>query len=130
MFPSSAVWCCTSRGAYIINFSLGDPKKLNRLSESYSDRILLVAAAGNDGYTSLVYPASFKGVISVGAVDENIQVARFSNRNHAVDLVAPCCKVLSTIAICHEKTESNEARWEYSDKNLFRSISIFVWYCC
>jgi serine protease len=39
--------------------------------EAYNRVILSVAAAGNDGSTSLSYPASYENVISVAAVDSD-----------------------------------------------------------
>ncbi|WP_240419718.1 S8 family serine peptidase [Paenibacillus periandrae] len=51
--------------------------------------ILLIAATGNDGKSSVSYPAKFSTAMAVGAVDGNNQVASFSNRGPEVELVAP-----------------------------------------
>ncbi|OPH47273.1 hypothetical protein BC351_12300 [Paenibacillus ferrarius] len=56
---------------------------------AYSNGILLVAATGNDGVNTVSYPAKFSSVIGVGAVDENNQLASFSNTGAEVELVAP-----------------------------------------
>ncbi len=51
--------------------------------------IVLVAAAGNHGVSTLSYPAAFDGVISVGAVDPKGQRAPYSSYGQGLDLVAP-----------------------------------------
>lgn len=48
-----------------------------------------LAAAGNDGNTRHSYPASYRDVISVAAVDENKDHAILSQRPNLVELVAP-----------------------------------------
>lgn len=53
-----------------------------------------VAAAGNDSIeTKLIAPATCKDVITVGAMDQNGQLAGFSNYGHAVDVFAPGVQV-------------------------------------
>ncbi len=56
---------------------------------AYDNGVLSVAAAGNGGSTSTVYPAGYPSVISVAAVDSNGAVASFSQRNSDVELAAP-----------------------------------------
>jgi subtilisin family serine protease len=66
----------------------------------YSGGILHVAAAGNEQETTpgaLSYPASYSSVMSVAAVDENLEIASFSLQNSAVEIAAPGVGVLSTI---------------------------------
>ena len=63
----------------------------------YDDGVLLVAAAGNDGSTNYLYPASYPSVISVAAVNSNKGLASFSQRNDQVDLAAPGVSVRSTV---------------------------------
>ncbi len=63
-----------------------------------SKGVLCVAATGNDGRTGVFYPASVSGVIGVGAVDQDLNVAPFSNYGAAlVDLAAPGVGIISTI---------------------------------
>lgn len=60
------------------------------INEAYSNNILIIAAAGNNGDTENVdFPARYKNVISVGAVDKDNAIASFSNRGKQLDLVAP-----------------------------------------
>jgi len=59
--------------------------------------ITLIAAAGNDNVSTPFYPASYAGVISVGATDQNDVKAGFSNFGSTVDLMAPGVGIFSTI---------------------------------
>ncbi len=89
----------------IISLSLGVrkyDKKLHDLIKQVDKKgITVVAAAGNDGDGDLTtmeyrYPASFKEVISVGAIDESIKnIADFSNSNEYVDVYAPGVNIYS-----------------------------------
>ena len=97
----AAIYECQSGGADVISMSLGGTFK-SRTEEKafdslYSDGILHVAAAGNDGNTRLSYPASYSSVISVAAIDSNEAIADFSQQNSAVELAAPGVSVLSTV---------------------------------
>lgn len=89
------------QGAKVINMSLGGPgssvygKSLyEKLWNQYG--IITVAASGNAGSNAYSYPASYPGVISVSAIQENLQLAKFSQTNDAVDLTAPGNEILST----------------------------------
>jgi subtilisin family serine protease len=66
--------------------------------------VLSVAAAGNDGSGSPHYPASYRSVLSVGAVDSSMTVASFSQRNSQVELAAPGVGVLSTVPWIEENS--------------------------
>ncbi|MBW6466962.1 MAG: S8 family serine peptidase [Brevefilum sp.] len=97
----AAIYECQSGGANVISMSLGgtfksrtEEKAFNAL---YSGGILHVASAGNDGNTRLSYPASYSSVISVAAVDSDLVVADFSQKNSSVELAAPGVSVLSTV---------------------------------
>jgi len=92
---------CKTMGANVISMSLGGAGR--SLSEErafdklHVGGILLVAAAGNDGDTSLSYPASYPSVMSVAAVDENKAWAPFSQYNKQVSIAGPGVDVLSTV---------------------------------
>jgi len=92
---------CAAAGANIISMSLGGTTKTkteeSTFANLYSQGILSVAAAGNDGNTRLSYPASYASVMSVAAVDANNVVADFSQQNSAVEISAPGVGVLSTV---------------------------------
>ncbi|HBY06869.1 MAG TPA: peptidase S8 [Chloroflexi bacterium] len=92
---------CAAAGANVISMSLGGTVKSKTeetaFAKIYSQGILSVAAAGNDGNTRLSYPASYASVMSVAAVDSNNVVADFSQQNSAVEISAPGVGVLSTV---------------------------------
>ena len=57
---------------------------------------ILVAASGNEGTSELMYPASYDNVISVGAVDSNMNITSFSSYNEKVDISAPGAGIVTT----------------------------------
>jgi thermitase len=57
---------------------------------------VIVAAAGNDGDSTLNYPAAYAEVVSVAATDNRDARASFSNANSDVEIAAPGVDVLST----------------------------------
>lgn len=93
-------WLRTTGGARIISMSLGSKgttASLDReLSDAYAAGVLLVAAAGNDGNSTLNYPAAHADVMSVGATDAKDARASFSNCNADVEIAAPGVSILST----------------------------------
>jgi subtilisin family serine protease len=89
-------------GADIVNLSLGGgtaddlpPVALavaleiiaeyERQHERENDRVLLVAAAGNNGDTSPVWPAAFRRVLSVAALTSDLRPASWSSSGFWVD---------------------------------------------
>ncbi|MBW6482178.1 MAG: S8 family serine peptidase [Vicingaceae bacterium] len=81
-------------GAHIINMSFGGTgfsQTWQNLINSFPN-IVFVAAAGNDGVTTLFYPAAYANVICVGSVDANDSRSSFSNYNGStpyVDIASP-----------------------------------------
>ena len=67
--------------------SLGIKLMLHYLRESYGT--ILVAAAGNENTTKPLYPASQRGVISVGALNAGETKSRYSNYGMKVSFWAP-----------------------------------------
>lgn len=80
-------------GARIINLSLGayQDSALLRQAVDYaaSQGVLLVAAAGNDGYDRMPFPAAYENVLSVTAVDAEGRQAIFPNQSDQIDFAAP-----------------------------------------
>jgi serine protease len=97
---ADAAQSCYKAGAKVINMSLGGPDystaENNMFKSLYSKGVVSVAAAGNDGGTKRMYPASYAEVVSVAAVSSQKRVASFSQRNDRVDLSAHGVGVLST----------------------------------
>ena len=96
----AAAYECADNGANVISMSLSGTQKTgkeeNAFNQLYEHGILSVAAASNDGAPDYHYPASYDSVISVGALDENMLIADFSQFNDQVELAAPGVGVLST----------------------------------
>ena len=81
--------------------SLGDggPSSTERdaFQTFFEEGILSVAAAGNGGDSSYLYPASYSSVMSVAATDINNVRASFSQYNDAIDIAAPGVGIKSTV---------------------------------
>ncbi len=89
------------RGCKIVNMSLGggspSTTEQNFYNEMRSKGAVIVAATGNNGATTISYPAGYAANIAVGAVDRNNTVASFSNKGTNIDVVAPGVGVLSSV---------------------------------
>ncbi len=96
----AAINQCKNAGANVVNMSLGggssSTAERNAMDGFESDGILLVAAAGNDGNSSMSYPASYDAVMSVAAVGSNESRASYSQYNSQVEIAAPGSSVYST----------------------------------
>jgi subtilisin family serine protease len=92
---------CRANGANVVSMSLGSSFKSTTedaaFADAFNNGVLSVAAAGNDGNTRHNYPASYDSVISVAAIDENMEVAVFSQQTNQVELAAPGVSVRSTV---------------------------------
>ncbi|MDA8944626.1 S8 family serine peptidase, partial [Porticoccaceae bacterium] len=81
--------------ADIINLSLGSSYssyfERAAIQAAIDSGVIVIAAAGNEAMDGnpFSYPASYPGVISVGAVNPEGNRAWYSNFNYAVDIVAP-----------------------------------------
>lgn len=87
----------TDDDADVISMSLGGPDSQtlhDAVLYAYSYNVTLVAAAGNEGASTPSCPACYAEVIAVGAVDQDLNVPSWSNRNP--DVVAPGVNILST----------------------------------
>lgn len=89
------------QGCHIVNLSLGGGGK-SRAEEAFFEKmrrsgVLVVAASGNDGASSVSYPAGYPVNIAVGAVDVANKLASFSNKGPTLDVVAPGVLILSTV---------------------------------
>jgi subtilisin family serine protease len=96
-----AVDAAVGSGARVINSSVGGPRDplLARLArEAFRRRVVLVAAAGNDGPAGgVAYPAALPEVVAVTAVDAEERPWAAAARGAAIDCAAPGVEVLSTV---------------------------------
>lgn len=65
------------------------PDLLAALRDAHRKGVLIVAASGNEGGSSLAYPARAPAVLSVGATTEHGCAADYSNSGASLDIVAP-----------------------------------------
>jgi thermitase len=96
------VWA-HNKGAKVISMSLGggDSTTLHNAVQTAwagggAGGTVLVAAAGNDGDSTVNYPAGYAEVVSVAATDNRDARASFSNQNADVEIAGPGVDVLST----------------------------------
>jgi thermitase len=96
------VWA-HNKGAKVISMSLGggDSTTLHNAVQTAwagggAGGTVLVAAAGNDGDSTVNYPAGYTEVVSVAATDNKDARASFSNQNADVEIAGPGVDVLST----------------------------------
>lgn len=89
------------KGADVINMSLGgymeSPIMEEAVQKAIEAGVTVVAAAGNEATDEYSSPAHYEGVISVGATNEQNELAEFSNFGPSVDIVAPGEDVYSTV---------------------------------
>jgi hypothetical protein len=96
-----AVRYAASRRVDVINLSMGWPKATDtpELRRAFQDAlnsgITIVAAAGNNSTADAAFPCAYSGVLCVGAITVNGEMASFSNFGAQVDLLAPGDQVLS-----------------------------------
>ena len=96
------VWA-VDNGAHVINLSLGgcnaSSAMLNAVAYATNNNRVVVAAAGNDGTHSTIYPAAYddQGAIAVASTDQSGNKSSFSNWGTSVDVAAPGTNILSTL---------------------------------
>jgi thermitase len=113
---AAAITYAADHGYHVINMSYGsdlvdmngDPvgvplqpnAETAAVAYAWNHGAVLVAAAGNDGNTTQIYPAANAEVIAVGATNYYDNLAYFSNfGNSWVSVLAPGENILSTIPV-------------------------------
>src|SRR3954464_1266785 len=91
----------SDKGASVSSMSLGGGDSTTlRSAVQYAwksgNGAVIVAAAGNDGDSTVNCPAGYAEVVSVAATDNNDARASFSNANADVEIAAPGVNVVST----------------------------------
>ena len=89
----NALGLTPTKTADVANLSLGGgpPNNVmnNAVQAARAAGLIIIAAAGNDGDSTLSYPASYEGVVSVAATDLSDQRSYYSQFNAFVDIAAP-----------------------------------------
>ncbi|MCJ7576692.1 MAG: S8 family serine peptidase [Dehalococcoidia bacterium] len=95
---SGIIWAADN-GAEIINLSLAGSFGASTLEDAvnyaWSKGVVVVAAAGNSGNTTPMYPAYYTNCIAVAATDINDARASWSNYGDWVDVAAPGASIYS-----------------------------------
>ena len=93
-------WCIRN-DIDIINLSLGFSKDYPQLHDAvvnaYNAGIICVAAAGNNRYSPVEYPAAYKEVLAISAVQYDKQIAKFASAGQQIMVVAQGVNVISTL---------------------------------
>jgi len=94
------IWA-VNNGASVINISLEIREPSPQLEEAvdyaWSHGCLIIAAAGNDGCQSPVYPAYYENCLAVAATNQDDNLAILSNYGDWVDVAAPGYDIYSTL---------------------------------
>ncbi len=100
--PMQGVEYAIVAGADVINMSWGSyaSSQAHQLvfNQAFSDSIVCVAAAGNDGQSFIGFPANYNFVISVGATNQSNDLAPFTNLSNDLDIFAPGVSIWSSLA--------------------------------
>jgi len=90
------IYYATDKGADVISMSLGYPPEYypgkaldDALEYAYNKGVTIVAASGNDGNSTVSYPAAYHRCIAVGATSSAGLLSDYSNYGDALDVVAP-----------------------------------------
>lgn len=80
-------------GASVINISMGSygdsAVVANAVEYATQHAAVIVAASGNEGLSSMAYPAAYENVIAVGAVEYHGDHLDFSNSGESLNVTAP-----------------------------------------
>jgi len=86
-------------GCRIINHSWGGPDFKKTLRIAFADAskqdVTSVASMGNHGTSDVYYPAGYRGIIAVGATDNDDMRCSFSAIGNHIDVVAPGIGIFS-----------------------------------
>lgn len=87
----------------VISMSLGGmlstPAQRMAISSAVRNGVIIVAASGNSGESTVSYPAALSPVIAVGAIDESLTRAEFSQYGPELAVVAPGVAVNSSVPL-------------------------------
>lgn len=94
------IWA-VDNGAKVINISLEirnpSPGLEKAVNYAWDHGVLIIAAAGNQGNDSAVYPAFYENSIAVAAIRPDNTLAPLSNYGDWIDVTAPGYNIYSTL---------------------------------
>ncbi|MFQ5845806.1 MAG: S8 family serine peptidase, partial [Planctomycetota bacterium] len=110
---SAAVAYAVDMGVQVINVSVDIPNSPEAVQEAidYAQErgVVVVAAAGNEGLSGVVFPARYREVIGVTAVGPGDVAPAFANHGSQVDLVAPGVDLIGAVPL--SLNPLGTARW-------------------
>ena len=102
---ANAIIDAVDQGANILSNSWGgygiSQLIYDAVKYAYAHGVLVVAAAGNDGWTQKPIPAGYAEVVAVTATDSADSLASFSNYGDWVEVAAPGVSIYSTLPTYH-----------------------------
>ena len=90
---TTAIYQAIAGGAKVINMSMGSYTQVpsQKLAIDYAEEqnIIVVASAGNDSKTDILYPAGFDNTLSVTAINNDFSFPNYANYGDTIDFAAP-----------------------------------------
>lgn len=97
---AKAINYAADNGARVINMSLGGSSNSstlqNAVNYAWNKGVVLIAAAGNNGNDTPVYPGACKNVVAVSATNSSDVITSWSSYGSYVDISAPGESILTT----------------------------------
>ena len=97
---ANAIIYALDNGANVVNMSFGDVALSSFLKDiiyfAYQQGMVMIASAGNSGTDEVHYPSGLAETISIGATNQDDNIASFSNYGPTIDCVAPGNDLIST----------------------------------
>jgi uncharacterized repeat protein (TIGR01451 family) len=98
---AEGIYDAIAKGAQVISMSLGGAGYSETMQQAmdyaWANNVLVVAAAGNQSGTALIYPGDGNHVLGVSATDDNNALAGFSDYGEWVKIAGPGVNVMSTL---------------------------------
>jgi subtilisin family serine protease len=100
VFGYQGIIYAADNGADIINCSWGGSgysrAEQEIINYAIAKGVVIIASAGNDGKNDVLFPAAYKGVLSVGNTDSEDKISTSSNYGYKLDVCAPGTSIYST----------------------------------
>jgi len=101
----SGIYYAVDHGAKVINMSFnfgGTSQELTQaINYANAHRVILVASAGNNGQSVVVYPAGYQQVMGIASTSNQDVRSSFSNFGSVVTIAAPGEGIISTYPFNH-----------------------------
>jgi subtilisin family serine protease len=101
----AGIYYAVDHGAKVINMSFsfaGTSQELtNAINYANSQRVIMVASAGNNGEALVLYPAGYNQVMGIGSTNNQDVRSSFSNFGSATTLAAPGEGLITTYPFNH-----------------------------